>query len=162
MYWVLLCLTSGTDLQKSRHVLKSLSLCNKVLSYLISLCMIQGCSALVLTGINYQCIALSCWVHSSQVFCEWQWIVSFYCSAVVQPVAGLLQWGFLVWIGFVWRFEIAVCCLCCVFDIGRGRSHSRCPVSSARTVREGCGRRFSRCVLYRNKAVVLNTTVTRP
>ena len=35
MYWVLLCLSSGTDLQKSRHVLKSLSLCNKVLSYLI-------------------------------------------------------------------------------------------------------------------------------
>ena len=34
MYWVLLCLSSGTDLQKSRHVLKSLSLCNKVLSYL--------------------------------------------------------------------------------------------------------------------------------
>ena len=28
---------SGTDLKKSRHVLKSLSLCNKVLSYLISL-----------------------------------------------------------------------------------------------------------------------------
>ena len=37
MYWVLLCLSSGTDLKKSRHVLKSLSLCNKVLSYLISL-----------------------------------------------------------------------------------------------------------------------------
>ena len=35
MYWVLLCLSSGTDLQKSRHVLKSFSLCNKVLSYLI-------------------------------------------------------------------------------------------------------------------------------
>ena len=32
---MLLCLSSGTDLQKSRHVLKSLSLCNKVLSYLI-------------------------------------------------------------------------------------------------------------------------------
>ena len=31
---MLLCLSSGTDLQKSRHVLKSLSLCNKVLSYL--------------------------------------------------------------------------------------------------------------------------------
>ena len=27
-------MSSGTDLQKSRHVLKSLSLCNKVLSYL--------------------------------------------------------------------------------------------------------------------------------
>ena len=41
MYWVLLCLSSGTDLKKSRYVLKSLSLCNKVLSYLIlslSLC----------------------------------------------------------------------------------------------------------------------------
>ena len=35
MYWVLLCLSSGTDLKKSRYVLKSLSLCNKVLSYLI-------------------------------------------------------------------------------------------------------------------------------
>ena len=34
---MLLCLSSGTDLKKSRHVLKSLSLCNKVLSYLISL-----------------------------------------------------------------------------------------------------------------------------
>ena len=32
---MLLCLSSGTDLKKSRHVLKSLSLCNKVLSYLI-------------------------------------------------------------------------------------------------------------------------------
>ena len=32
---MLLCLSSGTDLQKSRHVLTSLSLCNKVLSYLI-------------------------------------------------------------------------------------------------------------------------------
>ena len=31
---MLLCLSSGTDLQKSRHVLKSLSLCNKVLSYI--------------------------------------------------------------------------------------------------------------------------------
>ena len=32
----LLCLSSGTDLQKSRHVLKSFDpLCNKVLSYLI-------------------------------------------------------------------------------------------------------------------------------
>ena len=37
MYWVLLYLSSGTDLQKSRHVLKSLSLCNKVLSYLLVL-----------------------------------------------------------------------------------------------------------------------------
>ena len=36
MYWVFLCLSSGTDLQKSRHVLKSLILCNKVLSYLIT------------------------------------------------------------------------------------------------------------------------------
>ena len=34
---MLLCLSSGTDLKKRRHVLKSLSLCNKVLSYLISL-----------------------------------------------------------------------------------------------------------------------------
>ena len=34
---MLLCLSSGTDLQKSQHVLKSLSLCNKVLSYLSSL-----------------------------------------------------------------------------------------------------------------------------
>ena len=32
---MLLCLSSGTDLKKSRYVLKSLSLCNKVLSYLI-------------------------------------------------------------------------------------------------------------------------------
>ena len=30
----MLCLSSGTDLKKSRYVLKSLSLCNKVLSYL--------------------------------------------------------------------------------------------------------------------------------
>ena len=32
---MLLCLSSGTDLQKSRHVLKSLSLCNEVLSSLL-------------------------------------------------------------------------------------------------------------------------------
>ena len=32
MYWVLLCLSSGTDLQKSWLMLESLSLCNKVLS----------------------------------------------------------------------------------------------------------------------------------
>ena len=31
---MLRCLSSGTDLRKSRHVLKSLTLCNKVLSYL--------------------------------------------------------------------------------------------------------------------------------
>ena len=48
MYWVLLCLSSGTDLQKSRHVLKSLSLCNKVLSYLISLSLFPQCTSKLL------------------------------------------------------------------------------------------------------------------
>ena len=33
MYWVLLFMSSGTNLQKSQLVLKSLSVCNKVLSY---------------------------------------------------------------------------------------------------------------------------------
>ena len=48
---MLLCLSSGTDLKKSRHVLKSLSLCNKVLSYLI-----------LSLSLNITLLQLSLWV----------------------------------------------------------------------------------------------------
>ena len=62
MYWVLLCLSSGTDLKKSRHVLKSLSLCNKVLSYLIlslSLCVVLCCIVLC-CAVLLRCVMLCC------------------------------------------------------------------------------------------------------
>ena len=50
---MLLCLSSGTDLKKSRHVLKSLSLCNKVLSYLI---LSLSLSLILVVPLNLFCV----------------------------------------------------------------------------------------------------------
>ena len=59
----MLCLSSGTDLKKSRHVLKSLSLCNKVLSYLIlslslSLCLLFFSSLSPLLSLRWGCLVV--------------------------------------------------------------------------------------------------------
>ena len=56
---MLLCLSSGTDLQKSRHVLKSLSLCNKVLSYLLSLSLSLSLISSLSLSLSLSLISLS-------------------------------------------------------------------------------------------------------
>ena len=73
MYWVLLCLTSGTDLQKSWIVLKSLFLCNKVLSSVcLSVCLpvVSVCGIYENFSLMFSCCTLCvCVCHCVPFFC---------------------------------------------------------------------------------------------